>query len=632
MQKLQKYKTEIQQTQRNLRERILRAEKDKEILSEELNLLWRQRKAMRQSNYESNVKNTGMTSMEEMSTPPRSRPSLVEAAFSNRLHQAEKKSRSPLTSSPAGQRLSVAAFPVSPVVSNNQENESPDCLFNRHGLGILYPETPKTYRTVSYLERERNCFSVKSRSSPSEASPKESPMCSNIASDLELDQLLDDVKDHSKMSPGIPYGDDDDDANDSDDYDRDVIQLRKRSRLSWSDENLNRHSENASNCWVAEGSLKRSPRSTSELQLSQAATPTKTGRRRINNVTFNFSSSASNVPSKQRSTLKGILKKANLPTQYNTDGIANGHSKTSVSKTPYSQGPQHRSSEDLFLEISQQDFFDPPSIHGSNAAKHLLESGMGKRWSSYDSLHSKNSQSALQRDFSELDSDAIIKRPSVNPDDINFSFTDHMNSSSKKQQQSQQNTTYSTEFSNMRNYGAFRHFMLDNSMENSPEARPLFGDPNDSRWSFTPYNFYLETLSKQLNEQNRFTEQANPDYSFSSSDAIKSTTKDIAATDINSDPQIEDSAIPMNFPLAKDDDKSTPAKSGPLPNSAEAAGNQKFSSVLSPDQVQFSPTTEADRKAIVRNLCSVFENSDISLDGSEPGSAKKSRSWYDLDK
>ncbi|CAE1175559.1 unnamed protein product [Acanthosepion pharaonis] len=569
--------------------------------------------------------------MEEMSTPPRSRPSLVEAAFSNRLHQAEKKSRSPLTSSPAGQRLSVAAFPVSPVVSNNQENESPDCLFNRHGLGILYPETPKTYRTVSYLERERNCFSIKSRSSPSEASPKESPMCSNITSDLELDQLLDDVKDHSQMSPGIPY-EDDDNANDSDDYDNDVIQLRKRSRLSWSDENLNRHSENASNYWVAESSLKRSPRSTSELQLSQAATTTKTGRRRMNNVTFNFSSSASNAPSKQRSTLKGILKKANLTTQYNTDGISNGHLKTSVSKTPYSQGPQHRSSEDLFLEISQQDFFDPPSIRGSNAAKHLLESRMGKRWSSYDSLHSKNSQSALQRDFSELDSDAIIKRPSVNPDDINFSFTDQMNSSSKTQQQSQQNKTYSTEFSNIRNHAAFRHFMLDNSMENSPEARPLFGDPNDSRWSFTPYNFYLETLSKQLNEQNRSPEHANPDNSFSSADAIKSTTKDITVTDINNDPQIEDSAIPMNFPLAKDDDKSTPAKSGPLPNSAEAAGNQKFSSVLSPDQVQFSPTTEADRKAIVRNLCSVFENSDISLDGSEPGSAKKSRSWYDLDK
>ena len=143
MLKLQQYKSEIQHTQRNLRERILRAEKDKKILSEELNLLWRQRKAMRQSNYESSLKNPGMAGVEDMNTPPKSRPSLVEAAFSNRLHQTDRKTRSPLTSSPAGQRLSVAPFPVSPVVANNQENQTPRNFIQQTRVGNYLSGNPQ---------------------------------------------------------------------------------------------------------------------------------------------------------------------------------------------------------------------------------------------------------------------------------------------------------------------------------------------------------------------------------------------------------------------------------------------------------------------------------------------------------
>ena len=454
-------------------------------------------------------------------------------------------------------------------------------------------------------------------------------MHNSVGSDLELDQLLDDVEGHSEISNSIAYDDDDDDDED-DDEDNRCIQLQKRSRLYWSDENLSRHSENAPNGWVAGDSLERSPRSASDLHLSQTASSTKTGRRRINNVTFNLSNNVSNVPSKQKSTLKGILKKASSPTQYYADGLSNGYPKLSSSKNSYAQRPHHRSSEDIFLEISQQDFFDPPNMLASDSAKGLLASGMGKKWSSHDSLQAKYSPSARQREFNEFNSDQPLKSPSVNPDDIDFSLSDQVSDSSLNRQQNQQTDS--------RNHAAFYHLIRENSKEKSPEARPLFGDPNNSTWSFTPYNFYLETLSKQLSEQNRYAEHFKPENVSPSLEAIKINTKAIADANLNIERQTEDSAISVNSSPDKNEvvtnnnEKSTPAKSGPSSNSAGAGKSQKFSGVLSPEQVQFSPTTEADRQAIVRNLCSVFENSDLSLDGSEPGSAKKSRTWYDLDK
>lgn len=626
---LQQYKTEIQSAQQKLREKFIQAEMDKRRLSEELNLLWRQRKALRQSNYEAGTKKTRSTDTEDVSSPSKTKASLVEGAFSNRLHQTERKSSSPLTSSPAGQKLPVAPFPVSPVFSNNTENQSPDCMFNRHGFGIFYPETPKTYRTISHLERDRNCLTSKKRHSSGVSLPRR---IYSMDSDLELEELLDVVEGNS-----IAYGEDFDD--DSDDFDKDAIQLQKRSRLYWSDEDLSRRSKNESVSFRSAENLDQNCRSSSDLHLSQttAMTPQNGGRRRMNNVTFNLSNSVDHVPSRQGSSLRGILKKTSSLNQCNTKGsVEDAKSQTSTrSKTPFSQGTHYHSSEDLLMEKSQQDFLKPPNFNKSNPVKVKLTPGIGKRWSSHESLNSKYPR---QKDVDEFSCADIFKSPPVNANDINFSFNDQIFDSLEFQHQNEQSRTHYTNTSFIENCALFRHPMREDASTGFPESTPLFGDPKNSMWSFTPYNFYMEAFSKHLNGQNRCTKDAKRNNFPSFTNFYKTTTKEKSSSDVNAHSNVQESTLPENSSPVKNDaeansvGRSTPANTGPSTNSAGSDRNQKFSSVLSPEQVQFSPPTEAERQAIVRNLCSVFENSDLSIDGSEPGSAKKSRTWHDLDK
>uniref|UniRef100_A0A0L8GR75 Calponin-homology (CH) domain-containing protein n=1 Tax=Octopus bimaculoides TaxID=37653 RepID=A0A0L8GR75_OCTBM len=554
---LKDYQKGVEKVLNELQEQILKTEYDKQILSEELTLLWQQRKALKLNSMDldQSFKSDGFYLS-------RSHANIDEVAFSNPYLIENYKSMTPKTSSPTRQSLSTFPFHLSPVVDGQDRN-------------LKCPETPKLYRTMSCLSQvDRNHTDKSDVGFSQNIWRSRENAADNLASNFE-NMMVNKNGNTSKIIQ---------------DFNPNKYQLgqqNKYQRLYWSDQQLNQlisDNEISNREEQDRRNLFSSPSLPSRNSFSSFEEPSRaSNRQRVNNVTFNFTKQTENRSAKQGSALKGILKNVkNTPDNVNVDqSLSKSHFSNfprKVRSVPCSpQNFSHQASaEDLALTSDMEEVFKP--LNSLESLKSPF--GMGKRWNSHDSLIGSASK------WSESNSS---KRANLNSLSGNKTLS----------------------------HDPYFKWRFNRK---SPDVKPLFGNPDHPRWVHTPYNFFLAN--------------AKP-----SSDTLKVATPVFSPTKIykrnknmSNSKDSQDTANISETNNSSLEFSRTPTIASQNLNLTNTSKAQEFSNLFSPEQLEYSPNTDEEHNTVVRNLCSVFESSDLSFDGSEPGSAKKIRSWYDLDR
>lgn len=576
---LKDYQKGVEKVLDELQEQIQKTEYDKQILSDELTLLWQQKKALKLNSLDldQSFKSDGFYLS-------RSHANIDEVAFSNPYLIENYKSTTPKTSSPTRQSLSTFPFHLSPVVDGQDRN-------------LKCPDTPKLYRTMSCLSQvDRSCNDKNDVNFPQNIWSRGEKAAENLGSNFE-NMLVNKNGNTSKIIQ---------------DFNPNRYQLgqqNKYQRLYWSDQQLDQlisNNEISSKEEQDRRYLFGSPSLPSRNRFSSFEEPSRpSSRQRVNNVTFNFTKQIENRSSKQGSTLKGILKNVkNTPDNSNEDQHLSKNPfrnfPRKVQSVPCSpqKFPHQASAEDLARTSDMEEFFKP--LNSLESSKSPFS--MGKRWNSHDSLIGSTSKWSLNRrpptPISHLSQEDTV----VDISESNPGKRENLNCLSG-------NKTLSD--------GSYFEWRLNRK---SPEVKPLFGNPDHPRWVHTPYNFFLANA-------------------IPSRETLKGTSPVFSPTKIYKRNKTESSSKdPEDTPNISGMNNSTfefsrtptiAAQSLNLTNTSKA---QEFSNMFSPEQLEYSPSTDEGHNTVVRNLCSVFESSDLSFDGSEPGSAKKIRSWYDLDR
>ncbi|CAI9718948.1 Hypothetical predicted protein [Octopus vulgaris] len=355
---LKDYQKGVETVLNELQDQILKTEYDKQILSDELSLLWQQRKALKM-----NSMDLDQSFKSDAFYLSRSHANIDEVAFSN-PYLIENYKSTPKTSSPTRQTLSTFPFHLSPVVDGQDRN-------------LTCPDTPKLYRTMSCLSQvDRNQTDKSDVSFPQNIWRSREKAADNLAPNFET--LL--VNKNGNTSKIIQ------------DFNPNKYQLgqqNKYQRLYWSDQQLDQLISN-NEMSNREEQDRRNLFSSSRNSFSSFEEPSRpSSRQRVNNVTFNFTKQTENRSAKQGSALKGILKNVkNTPDNVNVD--------QSLSKSPFSNFPRkvrsvpcspqnfphQTSAEDLALMSDMEEVFKP--LNSSESLKSPF--GMGKRWNSHDSL------------------------------------------------------------------------------------------------------------------------------------------------------------------------------------------------------------------------------------------------------